>query len=844
MQHPIDPFLDSIAEAAGKKTTLLIKAAPGAGKTTRVPPHLLKHFQRILVVQPRRLAAKLTATWVASQLQSPLGDEVGYQIKLENRSNPTTRLLFVTEGILTRKMMQDPLLKDWDLVILDEFHERHIQTDVGLALLRAAQTKRPDLRLVIMSATLDNQGLEDWLTDYESFNVPGKSFPVDIEHRSMDARTYLDDHVAKNVRDILHDVRAGDGNILVFLPGRGEIERVAARLEHLHATIDVIPLTAELAQNHQLIGRDNGRRKVVLSTNVAETSVTLPNISGVVDSGLARISGHASGSGLPTLDIQKVSQASCVQRAGRAGRTRPGVCYRLFSQFDFGHRAAFTEPEIRRIDLCQTLLELSVILPDTPHAWESLDWYEKPDERITQQNVWLLQQLGALDAKGRLTDLGRRMAQLPLHPRLARMVFEGIHISASTEYKKAGETALLAALIINEGLILRDEEAATHARCDISYQTQIFLDAKSDRRRNHSIERGKMVRIEEQYKSLASSLKLAPWSSMGEVPESAVRQSIFAGFADRVARYRPLADTGKKQLRAFNFCQGRGASLAPQSVVAAEEWIVVVDAREAGGDDATGTRGRIYAASAVDVAWLADDPFHLTYEEEQTILDGKSGQPKHVQQHFYGKLLYAEKELSVNTATREQTLFDRLRKDWPQSYGDITALKIYHAKVELLDKHNIPHKLPRFEGDMLELLIDYLCADAKNMSEVKERSLAAAINEQLDYQDQETLRRECPSDIKLAYGRRVNITYTEGEPWIGSRIQDFFGTQDTPKICAGRQPLLCKLLAPNQRPAQITSDLRRFWEGSYHEIKKELKRRYPRHAWPDDPAHWVPPPKT
>lgn len=843
MQHPIDPFLDSIAEAAGKKNTLLIKAAPGAGKTTRVPPHLLKHFQRILVVQPRRLAAKLTATWVASQLQSDLGDVVGYQIKLENRSSPTTRLLFVTEGILTRKMMQDPLLKDWDLVILDEFHERHIQTDVGLALLRAAQTQRPDLRLVIMSATLDNQGLEDWLADYESFDVPGKNFPVDIEYRGMDARTYLDEHVAKNVRDILSDTRTGDGNILVFLPGRGEIERVATRLEHLHSTVDVIPLTAELAQNHQLISRDNGRRKVVLSTNVAETSVTLPNISGVVDSGLARISGHASGSGLPTLEIQKVSQASCVQRAGRAGRTRNGVCYRLFSQFDFGHRSAFTEPEIRRIDLCQTLLELSVIFPHTPYAWESLDWYEKPDERITRQDVSLLQQLGALNAEGRLTDLGRRMAQLPLHPRLARMVFEGIQIGSFTEDKKAGEATLLAALIINEGLILRDEEAATHASCDISYQTQIFLDAKN-RRQQHVLDRGKIARIEEQYKNLAPSLKLSAWSSMGEVPETAVRRGIFAGFADRVARYRPLADTGKRQLRAFNFCQGRGASLAPQSVVAGEEWIVVVDAREAAGDDATGTRGRIYAASAVDVSWLTEDPFHLTYEEEQTILDGKSGQPKRVRQCFYGKLLYAEKELSVNAATREQTLYERVRKDWPQSYGDITALKIYHAKVDLLDKHNIPHKLPRFEGDMLELLIDHLCADAKNLAEVKERSLAAAIHEQLDYEDQETLRRECPQEIKLAHGRRVSITYTEGDPWIGSRIQDFFGTKDTPKICGGRQPLLCKLLAPNQRPAQITSDLRRFWEGSYHEIKKELKRRYPRHAWPDDPANWVPPPKT
>ncbi len=836
MQHPIDAFLDDIATAASERNTLLIKAAPGAGKTTRVPPRLLQNFRRILVVQPRRLAAKLTATWVASQLNSPIGESVGYQIKLENRSSASTRLLFVTEGILTRKMMQDPLLREWDLVILDEFHERHIQTDVGLALLRAAQRERPELRLIIMSATLDNQGLEEWLEDCHSFDVPGKSFPVELEHRSMEPRAYLDEHVAKNVRDILADERSGQGNVLVFLPGRGEIERVATRLESMR-DVDVIPLTAELAQNHQLISRDNGRRKIVLSTNVAETSVTLPNISGVVDSGLARVSGHASGSGLPTLDIQKVSQASCVQRAGRAGRTQPGVCYRLFSQFDFGHRPAFTDPEIRRIDLSQTLLELATIFPDTPRAWDALQWYEKPDPRITQQNVQLLQQLGALTADGYLTDLGRKMAHLPLHPRLARMVFAGQSLGA-------GEAALLAALIINEGLILREEEATTHASCDICYQAQIFLDVKRQRHRERSLERGKVARIEDQYKSLAPQLKLRSWQGIEEIPEEEVRRSIFAGFADRVARYRPLADTGKKQLRAFNFCQGRGASLAPQSVVADEEWIVVVDAREAGSDDPTGTRGRIYAASAVNSEWLHEDPFQLISEQEQTTLDGKTGQPRRVQQRFYGKLLYTEKDISVSTEAAGQTLFARVMKDWPQSFGDITALKIYHAKLELLDRHNVAHKLPRFEDDMLELLIDYLCADAKNLSEVKDRSLAQAIAEQLDYEDQETLRRECPNEIKLAHGRRVSVTYTEGEPWIASRIQDFFGQKDTPTICGGRQALLCKLLAPNQRPAQITSDLRRFWEGSYHDVKKELKRRYPRHAWPDDPANWVPPPKN
>lgn len=833
---PVDAWLDDIAAAVAREPVVLIKADPGAGKTTRVPPALLKRFRSVLVVEPRRLAAKLTASWVADEMGSPVGAKVGYQIRLENRASSETRLLFVTEGILSRKMMGDPQLRDWDVVILDEFHERHIHTDLALALLRDAQKSRPDLRIVIMSATLDTSRLEEWLGRSVRFDIPGRTFPVTVEYRPGDALGRLEDKVANSVRELLADGRTGDGNVLVFLPGRAEIGRAAQKLDGL-SSVDVIQLSAEQAQNHALIARENGRRKVVLSTNVAETSLTLPRITAVVDTGLARISGHAPGSGLPTLTVQKISQASCVQRTGRAGRTSAGVCHRLFTPMDFNNRAKFGEPEIRRIDLCQVLLEIAVIKRGA-RPWDLLPWFETPDARILEQDTKLLERLGAIDADGALTREGEAMASLPLHPRLARMVQAGKDFGH-------GEAAFLGALIINEGMLLGQETPPLeHARCDVAYQAGLFLDAKRRRLSPRiQLDRGKLARIEDLYRSLAPSWRLKPLTAWDEIDETAMRRAILAGFADRAARYRPLAETGARNLRPYNFCLGKGGVLAPGSVLDREEWIVVVEAREA-VDDPTGTRGRIQAASAADAAWLREDPFRLLTRREDAEVDGKSGKLKRIARTFYGEILFAEEVLGEEKGRAAQETFAMtLRKDWPEAFGDVAALGAYHARLDLLDRHGIVHKMPRFEGEMLDFLIHELCQGARSLAEIRGRSLEKSIMAQLDDEDTWTLSRHCPLEVKLANGRKLRVTYGEGEPSVAARIQDFYGQPDTPRICEGMQPLLCKLLAPSQRPAQITSDLRRFWEGSYHDVKKELKRRYPKHAWPDDPLNWTPPKK-
>ncbi len=637
---------------------------------------------------------------------------------------------------------------------------------------------------------------------------------------------------------MLDDARCG-GNILIFLSGLAEIQRCTERLKSgLGTRADWIPLTADLAGNYRLLNQNPGVPKVVLATNVAETSVTLPGIRGVIDTGKAKISGYAPWSGLPTLETQKVSQASCIQRMGRAGRIAPGICYRLFSAIDFNGRHKFTEPEIKRIDLCQTLLEVQAILPDEKKAWETLPWFEAPDEAILQHNLQLLTALGAVDADGHLTDDGRFMADFPLHPRLGRIMLEG---------KKQGipGAALLAALMISEGMLLRgDETARDHLDCDVTYQLELFLQAilkKPGARRD--LDFAKLQRLRQLYESMRRSCGAENLQDLDALDASKIRRAIFAGFADRVAKYRPAASqSGHRKQRHFNFCLGRGAVLNESSVVREKDWLVAIDARETLSEDADTQRGRIFVASSVEIAWLKDDPFHLLQNALDIRLDEKSGRARKVTSLNYGRLLLEESVEQADAAAIEELLLSTVKQRWPDAFQDITEYHSYHKKLELLDRHKVSHKLPRFEGDMLELLLAHLCEGARSLSDVTSRSLRQAIEEQLDYDDIVLLQQQCPDHIGLKNGKKFRIHYEEpGEPWIEGRIQEFFGQPVTPRICSDRQPLLLKLLAPSRRTAQITQDLAGFWQGSYHEMKKELKRRYTKHAWPEDPVNEKPP---
>ena len=833
MQYPVDPYLPEIAKALLQHPSTLLKAEPGAGKTTQVPLYLLQHFKRILVIEPRRLAAKLSAEWVAQQSGGSVGGLVGYQIRMDSRKSKDTRLLYVTEGVLTRLFIQDPMLREFDLIILDEFHERHVHSDIALALVNALQKKRTDLKILVMSATLEQTLLQAYLGEVPSFDIPGRVFPVSVAYRPPAAGQNLSSQIAGAVQDMLKDP-ACQGNILIFLAGTAQIFNCAAYLEERIRDAEIIPLSAEHAGNYQKIVANPDRRKIILSTNVAETSLTLPNIQGVIDCGTARILAYAPWSGLPTLEEKKVSQASCIQRSGRAGRVAAGICYRLFSESDFHARARFSEAEIQRIDLCQIILELQSIHPDRPWAWESLAWLERPKTSIVEQNVKLLQSLSAMDDKGFLTADGERMGNLSLHPRLSKLWIEAEKLGCS-------ELGLLAALIINEGMILgQDQKPLEHLESDVVYQVQIFLDWLAKRGRRVSLDQGKLQRILKSYELIARPARLRSLNLVSMENEVDLRYAVFVAFADRVAKYRPLVDTGRSKLRHYNFSLGRGAVLSDTSTAQEMEWLVAVEARESYNEEL----GRVFVASGIPYAFLLKDPFQLIERESSIKIDPKAGRPRRCNQLLYGRLLMEETWEDAEAEHAQDLLMTEVRKKWPKIFEDEDALAIYHRKLDLLEKNRIEHNMPRFEGEMLDLLMDHLCEGVRSLKDLAKRSLAQGIREQLDFQDIELLAKACPDTIVLTAGKRLRVNYVgEDEPWVASLIQDFFRQLQTPAICYGRYPLVLKLLAPSQRPAQITRDLKNFWLGSYHEVKKELKRRYPKRAWPDDPETFVMPPR-
>lgn len=832
MGFPIDSYLADIAVALSTNKAVLLKAEPGAGKTTQVPRYLLDHFKKILVIEPRRLAAKLSAEWVAEQCGSKVGGLVGYQIRMESRKSSATRLIYVTEGILTRLFMSDPMLLEFDLIVLDEFHERHVHSDIALTLVKKLQEKRSDLKLLVMSATLEQTLLQAYLGHVPSFDVPGRVFPVSVAYRPFANEIPLAQRVSIAVQEMLKDP-ACQGNILVFLAGAGQISQCAANLDtSLPREIDIIPLSAEQAGNYARVVANPERRKIILSTNVAETSLTLPNIQGVIDHGTARILAFAPWSGLPTLEEKKVSQASCIQRSGRAGRVAAGVCYRLFSEADFHARAKFGEAEILRIDLCQIMLELASLAPGQSWDLNHFEWLQKPKEATLKQNFELLQNLGALSKDGQLTDVGTEMAKVSLHPRLSKIWIEATARGLS-------ELGLLSALIINEGMILdKNQKPEEHLNSDVIYQLLVLLDWAKRRPRRILLDQGAVQRVKSSYEIWTKTYRLRPLGELSLESEDQLLYCIFLGFADRVAKYRPLADAGRRKLRHYNFAFGRGAVLNEASTAQDVDWVVAVDARESYDEDL----GRIFSASAVRREFLLDDPFSLIQKSDEIKIDPKAGRARRCQQILYGRLLVEESWEDVQGSGVENILLAEIKRAWPNCCEDPEALRVYHRKVELIEKAGISHGLPYFEGEMLELLIDHMAEGIRSLKEVAKKSLLRGIEEQLSYADLLLLHNSCPESVTLAAGRKVKVNYhEEAEPFIASKIQDFYLQKDTPTICSGRYLLLLKLLAPNQRPAQITRDLKGFWTGSYHEVKKELKRRYPKQAWPDDPANFLMP---
>lgn len=847
---PIDAHLNDILASVHAGPFTIIKAAPGTGKTTRVPPALMARISgRILVLEPRRLAAKLSAIRIASELGEEPGKTCGYQVRYEGQSSRETRILFVTEGLFIQMLLDSPDLRGVEAVIIDEFHERHLQTDLALAMVRRLiATNRPDLKLIVMSATIDTSALETYLSGANILQIDGQTYPVTVEHRVRPGDSeipssgrVLETQIVNAIEQLLVDNRC-NGNILVFSSGIQEIRRVEAELcrrGHQRHNL-ILPLTADLPPAEQAkVFATSSQRKIIIATNVAETSVTIPEITGVIDPGFAKIAGHASWSGMPTLDIRKISQSSAIQRAGRAGRTAPGIAYRLYSESDFLARPAYSTPDIRRLDLADIYLNVKVILQPTNQANLPLDkalpWLEPPDPKAVTNAQNVLTMLGALDDNGALTEIGHKLAYLPLGPRLGALIICGNTLGL-------GDLAILAAVFMSERLLpIKRERSPRSHHCDLLATMESL----------HELDAGSRRRIEQSYASIARKLqipsKLPRVENLNEEIVNRFKVMLLAGFPDRIAKRREGGSNTRKDAETshhYNLCLGRGALLSGASLVKDAEWLIALDASESVIGRSADRSTLIHCASYVSPDLLSLAPGNLTSRRKEVIWEDDSQRVDTYESVFYGQLCVSRDRTRIeegDSTLIEELLRNKLQERWPKPFSDDLDLTTYHARLDFLRKSGIECNLPEFTGDMFDLLLASICYGKRSFKEIAARQLADYINDQLSYDDASHLEKLAPISITNRVGRKLKIHYDfEKSPWIQGMIQDFYGIPDTPKLLDSRIAVTISLMAPNKRPIQVTSDLRGFWQNSYPDIKRELSRRYPRHYWPDDPVQALP----
>jgi len=843
---PIDPWLPSIVAALEHSSNLVIEAPPGAGKTTRVPPALLAGRaggEEIVVLEPRRLPVRLAAQRVADEIGEPLGQSVGYKVRFEEVKGPRTRLFYMTEGILLRRMLADPALSGVSTVILDEFHERHLATDLALALLRRLQrAERPDLRLLVMSATLESEPVRQFLGDCPSFRSEGRSYPVAIDYQDAPDDRHLDERVASAVRRVCQDGEAGD--ILVFLPGASEIRRVAEALADFARARDllVLPLHGDLPPPEQQRAiSPAARTKVILSTNVAETSVTIEGVGAVIDSGLARIASHSPWSGLPRLAVAKISQASAIQRAGRAGRTRPGRALRLYPRHDFESRRPFDLPEVARLDLSEMVLTLAGLGVRDVGRFE---WFEAPGSASVEAAVGLLRRLSALDAQGELTPTGRAMLRFPAHPRLARLLVEG-------EDRGVGEAAAALAALLAEGDIsdqarARFGDARKGARDPQSADLLERLD-RFEQARRAGFERGCLRSLgvdaraaeaaDRARRQLAGALRRdrREKARTPDETDEALAMATLTAFPDRVMRRRSPASSQAV------LATGGAAEVGPSP---ASDLLVAVDAEERARAASAGRSLAVRLAVGVREDWLFD-LFPQELREAQEILwNPESERVESVDRLTYGAVLLHETRRPAPPSPEASRLLARAALAAGTRQGDV----VYGSTVELEARLDVlraafpEQEIPQLEADQVGSLVEKACAGLVSLAELRTVPLEERLRQALPPAVVGLLRNEAPERIQLPGGRSVAVHYERGKPpWIASRLQDFFGMAKGPAICRGRIALVLHLLAPNQRAVQVTSDLGGFWKKHYPAIRRELGRRYPKHAWPADGATAAPP---
>jgi len=836
--YPIDAILIEIKSKLENSHCLLLKAETGAGKTTRLPPFLVaQKLGKVLVLEPRRLAAKLSAQRCAQTLKSPLGKRVGHHIRFDKKRTLETELLFITEGLFLSYLKEDPNLSEFDIIILDEFHERSIHTDIALALIRNLQkTTRPDLKLIVMSATLDTEKLEEYLKSPVVINASGRTYPLTIEYHDQ----------LLPVEAITNMVSSRDcaQNILVFLPGVGSIKSLFNELQKQDlANYSVVQLYSSLPKKDQDKVFDLDDKKIILSTNIAETSLTIPNVTGVIDLGVEKRASFAPWSGMPLLLLEKISKASATQRAGRAGRMSEGVVYRLYSEADFIQRPAFTPAEVKRVELSHYLLDLLQL----GISLESLHWFEAPEEKNLQRSLDLLELLGAIE-KENLTLKGHFMADNPLHPRLGAMLWD--------QDLKHNKDLILAVSIISEGMVLNNKAEFSkddHDICDLTLQCNLI---KSHFLKNNSLsdystyflDQKKAPRVLELYQSLCRRYNIdSSLEDMKTQPDQ-LTLPLLQGYLDRVAMKKIKLGKGKKATPRtnYNFCMGRGGILSRHSSLNPNppDFLIVLNALEnPKANAAIGTQ--INCASKINrniIQNVTSYPFlaPLISTQKTSIFNEKKATLKIQSELKYANLTLFTQDEDFSSP-KGQVLVSIMKENWPWPFDSSEALDIYHQKVNLISNYKEDHPFALFTDDMFELFLESIIEDEDtHFLSLKDIGLLALIESQMAPQDLYLFHQLTPDSIKLENGNEFTIHYEEETPFIQVRIQDLYSVKIHPTLFEGRLPLLIKLLSPANRVAQIVQDLPNFWQGSWSLIRNDLKSRYPKHHWPEDPMNSLP----
>lgn len=811
---PITPILPGIVEHLAKHNNLVLQAPPGAGKTTLVPLALFDQpwvrGRKILMLEPRRLATRAAATRMADLLGEELGERVGYRVRLEGKTSARTQIEVVTEGILTRRLVHDPELKDVAAILFDEFHERSIHADLGLALaLECQSVLRDDLRIVVMSATLDGQAVSQLLGDAAIITAEGRSFPVTTRYLDQFPSGRIEWVMADQIREL---IRREDGSILAFLPGAGEIERTRAALQDLSAQLDVHVLYGALPPQQQraaIAPAPGNRRKLVLATSIAETALTIEGIKIVVDSGLSRLPVFDPGSGMSRLQTVKVSKAAADQRQGRAGRLGPGVCLRLWPEAAHGSLPAYAPPEIMATDLTPLALDLAAWGILDPH---SMKWLNPPPDAAYSEAVTLLKQLGALDDSGRITDHGKEMSEAPLHPRLAHLLVQG-------KRSNRGATAVNLAAILEEKDFVKNPNPAWAQ--NLEHPMEVLAGGRAQT----SIDHAALGRVKDLIRQMARTAQI---NTLKPDPDQ-TGLALALAFPDRVAQARGAAGH-------YRMANGRGAKLDKSDPLAKESFLAIATT------DGDKTAARIYSAAPLKLADIEKTYRDEISEVEAVRYDHKAEMILARKQRIWRQLVLREDPLpkpdpilmaiEMAKAVAQMGLhvlpFDDSCRNLQARLQYVRGLSMASTEwpdwsdEQLIDKISLwlaPH------------LIGYV-----KKSDLKKLPLYEILSQYLGHALMKELAKWAPATIRVPTGSEITIDYqSQDQPVLRVRLQELFGLSQSPRIGPQQQSLVIELLSPAHRPIAVTGDLASFWQNGYKQVRNDMKGRYPKHPWPEDP---------